>query len=519
MLVTVLVWSAVAVGFVMLIGGAVGGALGINNSQTVSCVPAAQAPGATGFALPMEPGSYTLTSGFGPRWGSVHRGQDFGAPAGTPIMAAAPGKVIRAGPAGGFGQWIVIKHTVNGKRFDTVYGHMWPSGVGVERGQVVSAGQVIGQVGSNGQSTGPHLHFEIWPGGRFAGGHAVDPMPKLSTPPPDVPAPGDNAITRLASGAAPGSQQLPAPTAATLMPNGPNGPQSSLSIEPFQQKYVDAIVGVGKSMDLPPQAWVIAVATAMTESRLLMYANSTVPASLSIPHDAVGSDHDSVGLFQQRPSWGTLEERMDPAISARLFYQALQGVPNWRDLPLAVAAQSVQRSAFPDAYAEWEVAAANAVRASYGAPPLAGTAGVGACVPSSPLSGSTAECGLDLSGLGDIKPWVTDAARYFGCQFGKPVMHGVGPRPNPSDHPRGLALDFMVDRRTGDALASCALNNWEALDIKYMIWRQRITFGSGWERMADRGGPTANHMDHVHVSFEDSANGRAPRPCDAARRS
>jgi cell wall-associated NlpC family hydrolase len=99
---------------------------------------------------------------------------------------------------------------------------------------------------------------------------------------------------------------------------------------------------------------VIAVAAAMQESKLLVHANPRVPASLVLPHERVGSDHDSVGLFQQRGGWGTARVRMDPTASARLFYEALLEIPGWERLPLTQAAQRVQVSAFPDAYARWE---------------------------------------------------------------------------------------------------------------------------------------------------------------------
>jgi hypothetical protein len=112
------------------------------------------------------------------------------------------------------------------------------------------------------------------------------------------------------------------------------------------------------------------------------------------------------------------------------------------------------------------------------------------------------DCGLDTSGLGRVKAHVLDAAKALGCRFGEPDMHGVAGRAGTSDHPSGLAVDFMVDRATGDALASCALENMEALGIKYVIWEQRINHGNGWRLMEDRGGETANHFDHVHVSFE-----------------
>ena len=93
------------------------------------------------LVVPMAPGSFRLTSDFGERKNPVtgaaegHRGQDFGAPADTPIYAAVAGTVVRAGPAGGFGQWIVIDHQVGGQPVSTVYGHMWADGVGVSEGE------------------------------------------------------------------------------------------------------------------------------------------------------------------------------------------------------------------------------------------------------------------------------------------------------------------------------------------------------------------------------------------------
>jgi len=110
--------------------------------------------------------------------------------------------------------------------------------------------------------------------------------------------------------------------------------------------------------------------------------------------------------------------------------------------------------------------------------------------------------GLRDGGLGAVKSHVRQAGAFLGCRFGKPVMLGVAGRGGPSDHPSGLAIDFMVNRATGDALARCALQNMDALGVKYVIWEQRINFGHGWRPMADRGGITANHFDHVHVSFE-----------------
>lgn len=115
--------------------------------------------------------------------------------------------------------------------------------------------------------------------------------------------------------------------------------------------------------------------------------------------------------------------------------------------------------------------------------------------------------------MGAVKSWVRGAAEFLGCQFDEPQVLGIGGRAGTSDHPSGLAADFMVDRATGDSLAACALQNREALGISYVIWEQQINFGSGWDSMEDRGGETANHFDHVHVSFEKGTPSGTPVTC------
>lgn len=117
------------------------------------------------------PAKGVFTSGYGPRWGRMHRGIDIAGPVGTPIVAAAEGEVISAGwNSGGYGNLVKIRH------FDgtiTLYAHN--SKIHVRRGQFVQQGQHIANMGSTGFSTGPHLHFEIHPQGQ----KAVNPLALL----------------------------------------------------------------------------------------------------------------------------------------------------------------------------------------------------------------------------------------------------------------------------------------------------------------------------------------------------
>ncbi|TDB79222.1 M23 family metallopeptidase [Micromonospora sp. KC721] len=128
-----------------------------------------------------------------------------------------------------------------------------------------------------------------------------------------------------------------------------------------QLRNAAIIIRVGQEMKVPPRGWVIAVATAMQESALRNLANSTVVRSRQLPHEGVGRDHDSVGLFQQRAGWGSVAQRMTPEYAARKFYEKLLKVNNWQQLPLTLAAQKVQISAYPDAYAKHEEVASQII--------------------------------------------------------------------------------------------------------------------------------------------------------------
>lgn len=127
-----------------------------------------------------------------------------------------------------------------------------------------------------------------------------------------------------------------------------DGGQPALS---KSDRYALAIIGEGQRRGITPRGIQIALATALVESNLTMYANSSVPESLALPHDAVGSDYDSLGLFQQRcPMWGPADVLMDPTQSAGLFYDHLARLDyNGPDSPGSYA-QAVQVSAFPDRY-------------------------------------------------------------------------------------------------------------------------------------------------------------------------
>jgi murein DD-endopeptidase MepM/ murein hydrolase activator NlpD len=125
------------------------------------------APTASGY---VRPTSGYISSCYGMRWGALHGGVDIAAPRGTPIYAATSGTVVRNGAASGFGLALYIRGDDGAV---TVYGHV--NREFVSAGERVVVGQVIAEVGNRGQSTGPHLHFEVHPGGMLHSGR-VDPV-------------------------------------------------------------------------------------------------------------------------------------------------------------------------------------------------------------------------------------------------------------------------------------------------------------------------------------------------------
>ena len=143
-------------------------------------------PGKTVAGVWVRPSAGGMSSCFCMRWGVMHEGIDLAGPLGSPIVAAGDGVVLEAGPEAGFGHWIVIQHS-NGDV--TVYGHMYS--VLVSKGEHVTAGQHIADVGADGEATGPHLHFAVMKGKE--NGPYIDPVPWLRARGVDVGAYNPNA--------------------------------------------------------------------------------------------------------------------------------------------------------------------------------------------------------------------------------------------------------------------------------------------------------------------------------------
>ncbi|PWU46469.1 hypothetical protein DLJ46_17810 [Micromonospora globispora] len=176
----------------------------------------------------------------------------------------------------------------------------------------------------------------------FAGGLAAGPLNHHDTTPTTT------ALTPVVAVQA----DKPAVDTAKLIPHGVQGAQSTITLNDEQVGNAKAIIAATKKAGMPERAAVISIGTSLQESKLE-----------NLGHLGDRNDHDSLGLFQQRPSsgWGTPEQITDPEYSTTAFLKGLKQVDGWQDMPLTQAAQTVQVSAYPDAYAQWEQQAADLV--------------------------------------------------------------------------------------------------------------------------------------------------------------
>jgi hypothetical protein len=162
--------------------------------------------------------------------------------------------------------------------------------------------------------------------------------------------------------------QAGAPSAQELHPLPITAEQKRFTPTAEQLANAKAIVDTAKEMGLPPRAWTIAVATSLQETNLK-----------NLGHLGARNDHDSQGLFQQRPSsgWGTVEQITDPKYATKAFFEGtasnrgLLDIDGWQNLPLTQAAQKVQVSAYPNHYAKHEAQAGDIINALHGTGPYA----------------------------------------------------------------------------------------------------------------------------------------------------
>ena len=276
----------------------------------------------------------------------------------------------------------------------------------------------------------------------------------------------------------------------------------TVEVDLEQAENAALITAVAVERGMPARAASIALATAYQESKL---------------YNIDYGDRDSVGLFQQRPSqgWGSVAQLTDPVYATNAFYDALQKVDGYDSMEITVAAQEVQRSGYPDAYADHEKDGRALASALTGNSRAALWCDV-------PGDADEADDAIDETGL------VSRAAvvrRDLEARFGALSLGGFEPggvssgHMEGSAHYEGRAIDVFVrpitdeNKKRGWAMASYLVANADRLDVKTVIfddriWRAGSWSGDGWGNYrvpSSSGGDRAilEHRDHVHVDVFD----------------
>jgi len=272
----------------------------------------------------------------------------------------------------------------------------------------------------------------------------------------------------------------------------------ALDVEQAENAALISAIAVRRGM--PARAASIALATAYQESKLV-----------NIDY----GDRDSLGLFQQRPSqgWGTAEQVLDPVYATNAFYDALEKVAGYESMEITEAAQAVQRSGFPEAYADHELDARALASALTGHSPAAFRCEIDA-------DADPAPDGLRPSGLTARADVVREELEAV---FGDLALGGFAPggvregHMQGSTHYEGRAVDVFVrpinevTRTKGWAIAHYLVAQADRLHVQTVIFDGRIwqarDSGDGWEDYdpPDRPGDRAilEHRDHVHVDVFD----------------
>jgi hypothetical protein len=272
------------------------------------------------------------------------------------------------------------------------------------------------------------------------------------------------------------------------------GQDGRVELDAEQVQHASTIAAVAMSDGLPVRAVTVGLATAMQESQL---------------RNLDAGDHDSAGLFQQRPSqgWGSFDQVTDPVYASQAFFGALLSVDRWQQLPVTEAAQAVQRSAFPNAYEQHADEAKTLAKALTGRR----AAAVSCTIHADEMRRQA----LDATGL---TPRATALRASMEDTWGTQSLGGFAPggvlRANPSAHNQGRAMDVFFEpyrdrsaRNEGWALAYWLIANAEPLDVSVVIYRDKIWSANrspeGWRDYVSPFGnpndPTQRHLDHIHV--------------------
>ncbi|WP_052692325.1 transglycosylase family protein [Gordonia sihwensis] len=405
------------------------------------------------LGAPLDAQYMQSASGFGGRDAptagatSWHDGIDFSGPGihGKPIYAVADGVVEQAGHATGYGNWILINHTIGGKPVTTLYGHIEDGHLKVKAGDKVKAGQQIADVGNAGVSTGPHLHFGVYPGG-WKQGAGVDPMPWLSK------------FKAASSNPQTGSNPQP-----QNPPNGGDGPRAPAdAVTEADWDKLAALESGGN--------WKINTGNGFSGG--VQFTASTWAAN---------------GGTEFAPeAWkATKEQQMEVA-------NEVLRTQGWGAWPPSERAGIRGKKPAPKG-TFYRKGAAPAQPA-----PAPGPA---TDLPKSPKGDernlqSAAQRGMRLAAQ-----QFPEVQTIGGFRSGNDAKdHGTGTAidimvPDYQSE-SGIAL--------GDKIAKFYIDHAGDLKVKYVIWRNKIWQGGSWSDYGSGGDDNAKHNNHVHVSFKQS---------------
>ncbi|MEO8328483.1 MAG: hypothetical protein ABI586_00635 [Candidatus Nanopelagicales bacterium] len=270
--------------------------------------------------------------------------------------------------------------------------------------------------------------------------------------------------------------------------------EDSVSLDLEQAQLAATIAASASRRQLPARAVTVGLATAIQESKL---------------HNLKEGDHDSAGMFQQRPSqgWGSFAQVTDPTYATDQFFDALTGVDGWETLAITKAAQAVQQSAYPAAYQQ-HVVDARILTATF-----TGRAGAAlTCVIRAEDQPTQAETETGLT------PRAQRLREAMETAVGPLSLGGFAPggvtRANPSAHNEGRAIDVFFrpyknadQRQHGWAMANWLLAHAYRLNIAIVIYRDLIWSAArspeGWREYTspygDPSDPVLRHLDHIHV--------------------
>ena len=503
----------------------------VDEDEQDPCKPTGTSSSADGgvpdgeYSKPLKSSDYTESSGYRTPDRPDHRGTDMAAPMHTPIFAFADGVVVNAGPSNdgpqGFGNWVVIDH--EGKdgdgKFSTVYGHMPLGDIVVKPGDKVKAGQHIAGVGSEGGSSGPHLHFEVWPGGR-QGGKDVDPNPWVDKA-KDPGAGGGGESSKDDKDAPKDEGDDKAKKAAQVQPKKDSGG----STDAGGVLVVGDSISEGSRSQLEAKIPGVKVNARVSRpfdegANIIRRDIDSLPGTVVIALGTNGgvSASDYKALVEEVKGKGSKVVGVN-TYADRDWTEATNAAIDGAGIPVADWHGAVEKDSSLLGGDGLHPSPAGQAKFAELVAGVASGGGGGGAKGSEQKADTRDLADLPSDKIASEEHLTKDSVRIARAVASKfPELETIGgwrPSDPYPDHPSGRAVDVMIpnyDSDKGKALGTeikdYIFRNKDAFNVQYMIWRQEYIPADGEPNtMEDRGDPTQNHMDHVHVTVNEPGGG------------